>query len=253
MSRTFDLECLRTLRPYRIACQHRSVFLQGRTAGGAIGDDFVDVVALEYSDIVPGLFFDKIHTAVAARGHAAAFDLLGRNHRASIAGENPQSRGTLFGKEKALRASEKEADPVALFSICFCCLRKNAAERALRNSWKHCLQVTDSIRQQAVYPQHVNEAADSKPLVEAQRPGCHFHAAGMRDQSSEEPILPFCRMSLLLNVAHRECQIGGMDSNGAGSLQAMHRKAAVHLLNEIGAEFKLSLETFAGESHTASW
>ena len=212
----------------------------------------VDVAAFENGDVVPGLFFDKIHAAVAARRHAAAFDFLRRNHRASVAGKNAQRGGALIGEEKALRAAEEKTDPIALFPVSLRDFRKNAAQRALRHPREHRFEVADACRQKPVQSQHIDETPNPELFIQPQRQCRHLHAAGMRDQSSEEPLLPFCRADLFLDVPHRERQVGRMNSDRAEIVAGHAGETAVHLLDEVGAELEFPFKTLAGERNAAA-
>ena len=113
MSRTFAPEGLRARRPLGVPGEQRAVFLQHRAAGGAVGDDHVDVVPFENGDVVPGLPLHEVHPPVAASRHPAALDVLRGDHRASVARQNAQRGGALVGEEQALGAAEEEAHAVA--------------------------------------------------------------------------------------------------------------------------------------------
>lgn len=75
----------------------------------------------------------------------------------------------------------------------------------------------------------------------------------MRDQSPKKPLFPFCGVNLFLDVSHRECQIGWMNSDRAEVVAGHACETTVHLFDEVRAKFELPFKTLARKRYAPAW
>src|ERR1019366_9905706 len=67
----------------------------------------------------------------------------------------------------------------------------------------------------------------------------------------EERLFPFCGPKLFLHVAHRQRQLGRLDSHRADIVAGHADKAAIELLHEVRARIELSFDAFAPKRYAA--
>ena len=245
------LKCFRAPCPLRIVRQQGSVFLQCGPTGGAVADDGIDAPAFEYGNVVAGLALRQIEPAIRAHGHATTFHLLRSDYGTPVVGQHPHRGSALPGKQEALCASKEEAHAVARRAEGYRGLGQNAAQGTLGQPRQHSLQIAELAGKNAVQPQQVYQTANAQFPIEAQRQGGRLHAAGMGYDPLKERPFPPGGPNLFLHVAHRERQLGRLDSHRADLVAGHAGKAAIELLNQVRAGVELPLDAFAGKRHAA--
>jgi hypothetical protein len=99
----------------------------------------------------------------------------------------------------------------------------------------------------------MHDSAQSQSLIQSQWQGCQLHPFRFGDQLTKESLFPTRWAKLFLNIPHFKRQVRGMDTHWTRLIAGHAGKAAVHLLQQVRAERKLTFETFAGQCYSSAW
>ena len=128
-------------------------------------------------------------------------------------------------------------------------LRKDLSQWALWEMWEHAFQISHLTRHQPPDSERVDQATHTKPFVDPQGPRGEFHPVRAGNNILKKPVFPRGWMKLLLHRAHVQRQVGRMNPDGTSFVAGHAGKAAVHLLDQVGADFEFSLQSLPGQSH----